>query len=81
MSEVESSRVGRASRRLSDKILHAFHHACDYQDYSAAEELLRVAEGAIVRHKPQMGGQRRNELEHLVAAHARLWYLRHQVEE
>ena len=30
----------RHSRRLSDKILIAFHHACDQADYEVAEQLL-----------------------------------------
>ena len=32
----------RYSRRLSDKILLAFHHACDQGDYEIAEQLLRI---------------------------------------
>ncbi len=81
MSEENSSRSPRAARRLSDKILRAFHHACDNHDYECAEQLLRVAEAAIMRGQARGGVDRRREHEHLVAAHTRLWYLRHPEQE
>ena len=34
----------RYSRRLSDKILIAFHHACDQGDFEVAEQLLHILE-------------------------------------
>jgi hypothetical protein len=34
----------RYSRRLSDKILIAFHHACDQSDFEVAEQLLHILE-------------------------------------
>src|SRR6476619_2698145 len=39
----------RHSRRLSDKILIAFHHACDQADYEVAEQLLRILEMMLTR--------------------------------
>ena len=34
----------RHTRRLSDKILIAFHQACDWEDFEVAERLLKVVE-------------------------------------
>lgn len=80
----ESSRVSggssfapRYSRRLSDKILIAFHHACDQGDYEVAEQLLRVLENMLERPAVPPDSNRRRTLESLVAAHERLWHLRH----
>lgn len=67
----------RHSRRLSDKILIAFHHACDVSELEVAASLLRVLEDLVSRrHEPPEGNRRRN-IESLVAAHERLWHLRH----
>lgn len=67
--------VPRQSRRLSDKILVAFHQACDQQDLEVAEQLLRVVETLL--HRPAAGDpNRRRSLDSLVAAHERLWHLR-----
>ena len=64
-------------RRLPEKIMVAFHHACDIGDYEVAEYLLHVLELMLTRKPlPQQTGRRRN-MEHLVAAHERLWQLRH----
>jgi hypothetical protein len=71
----------RYSRRLSDKILIAFHHACDQADYEVAEQLLRVLEGMLTRRPVNPDGNRRRSLETLVAAYERLWYLRHPERE
>ena len=67
----------RYSRRLSDKILIAFHHACDQSDFEVAEELLRVMEMMLTRRPLQPDLGRRRNMESLVAAHERLWHLRH----
>jgi hypothetical protein len=69
----------RYSRRLSDKILIAFHHACDQADYEVAEQLLQVLEKMLTRRPLTPDGTRRRNMESLVAAHERLWYLRHPV--
>ena len=67
----------RYSRRLSDKILIAFHHACDQNDFEVAEQLLHVLEMMLTRRPLTPDGTRRRNMESLVAAHERLWHLRH----
>jgi len=67
----------RHTRRLSDKILIAFHHACDQSDFEVAEELLRILEMMLTRRPASPDANRRKNLESLVAAHERLWLLRH----
>ncbi len=67
----------RYTRRLSDKILIAFHHACDQSDFEIAEQLLRILEMLITRRPLTADGNRRRSMESLVAAHERLWHLRH----
>jgi hypothetical protein len=69
--------VPRYTRRLSDKILIAFHHACDQADYEVAEQLLQVLEMMVTRRPLSPDGTRRRNMESLVAAHERLWHLRH----
>ena len=67
----------RYSRRLSDKILIAFHHACDQDDYEIAEDLLAILERLLTRRSIHPDANRRKSIESLVAAHERLWHLRH----
>lgn len=67
----------RHSRRLSDKILVAFHHACDTADLEIAEQLLVLLETMLTRRAPSPTANRRRNMESLVAAHERLWHLRH----
>ncbi|MBW8270570.1 hypothetical protein K1J50_13880 [Caldovatus sp. SYSU G05006] len=67
----------RYTRRLSDKILIAFHHACDQGDFEVAEELLRILEMMLTRRPMAPDQNRRKNMESLVAAHERLWLLRH----
>ena len=69
--------VQRHSRRLSDKILVAFHHACDQADFEVAEQLLQILEMMLTRRPVTQDGTRRRNMESLVAAHERLWHLRH----
>ena len=68
----------RQGRRLSDKILVAFHHACDAQDLVVAEQLLKTLEIMLTRRGVPVEQNRRKSLESLVAAHERLWHLRHK---
>jgi hypothetical protein len=68
----------RQGRRLSDKILVAFHHACDAQDLVVAEQLLKTLESMLTRRGVPQEQNRRKSLESLVAAHERLWHLRHR---
>lgn len=72
-----SASTPRHTRRLSDKILIAFHHACDQGDYEVAEELLRILEMMLTRRPVAPDVNRRKNMESLVAAHERLWLLRH----
>jgi hypothetical protein len=67
----------RYSRRLSDKVLIAFHHACDQGDFEIAQELLAILEKILTRRPATPDGNRRRSMESLVAAHERLWHLRH----
>ncbi len=67
----------RYSRRLSDKVLIAFHHACDQADYEIAEQLLHILENMLTRRNVSPDTNRRKSIESLVAAHERLWHLRH----
>jgi len=67
----------RYTRRLSDKILIAFHHACDQGDYEIAEQLLHILETMLTRRTVPPDANRRKSIESLVAAHERLWHLRH----
>ncbi|MEJ0019473.1 MAG: hypothetical protein WDN25_23555 [Acetobacteraceae bacterium] len=67
----------RYTRRLSDKILIAFHHACDQSDFEVAEQLLHILEMMLTRRPLTPDGTRRRNMESLVAAHERLWHLRH----
>ncbi len=69
----------RYGRRLSDKILIAFHGACDEGDLEVAEQLLQVLEMVVMQRPVVPGGSRRRNTESLVAAHERLWSLRHVV--
>jgi hypothetical protein len=72
------SAAARHGRRLSDKILVAFHHACDAQDLQVAEQLLRTLENMLTRRGMPAEQNRRRAIESLVAAHERLWHLRHR---
>lgn len=71
------SGLPRYTRRLSDKILIAFHHACDQADFEVAESLLQVLEMMVTRRPLTPDGTRRRSMESLAAAHERLWHLRH----
>ena len=75
-----SSVSARSGRRLTEKILLAFHHACDDGEYDVAEQLLQILEATLTRRNTLMDSTRRKSLESLVAAHERLWYLRHPEE-
>ena len=71
----------RYTRRLSDKILIPFHQACDQADYDVAEQLLRILETMMERRQTATDSNRRRAIESLVAAHERLWQLRHPDQE
>ena len=75
--DISPSGTPRYTRRLSDKILIAFHHACDQSDFEVAEQLLHILEMMLTRRPLTPDGTRRRNMESLVAAHERLWHLRH----
>ena len=64
-------------RRLSDMVLIAFHFACDQGDLETADQLLAVLEFMLRRPPPAGHPERRVNANPLVAAHERLWLLRH----
>jgi hypothetical protein len=66
----------RYARRLPDKILTAFHQACDQGDIEVAV-LLDVLEFMVSRTHNLPAGMDRRSKDSLVAAHERLWPLRH----
>ena len=65
-----------AGRRLADRLLNVFHAACDQGELDAAAQLLGVLE-SLLRRQPPADPNRRRTIEGLVAAHERLWQLRH----
>jgi hypothetical protein len=67
----------RYTRRLSDKILIAFHHACDQRDIEVARQLLDVLEFMTKRPASLPDSRDRRAKESLVAAYERLWQIRH----
>jgi hypothetical protein len=67
----------RYARRLSDKILIAFHHACDQQEIDIAVALLDTLEFMTKRPPNLPTGSDRRAKDSLIAAHERLWQLRH----
>ena len=69
----------RHNRRLSDKLLLAFHQACDQQEDWVALQLLGILELIATRRPRQGDVNRRRSMETLVAAHERLWHIRHPV--
>jgi hypothetical protein len=73
-------RAARYTRRLSDKVMITFHYACDQADLEVAEQLLRVLEMMLTRQPLTPDGNRRRNMEGLVAAHERFWALRHPPE-
>ncbi len=68
----------RHTRRLEDKLLVAFHHACDVSDIEVARHVLQVLELMLSRKPSQPDPNRRRNMEGLVAAHERLWNIRHK---
>lgn len=68
----------RHTRRLEDKILVVFHHACDVKDLEVADGILQLLETMLNRRPLVNEGNRRRTMESLVAAYERLWHIRHQ---
>jgi hypothetical protein len=65
-------------RRLSDWELVTFHFACDAGDLEVAQQLIAILEHMLHRAPPAGRPERRLNAQALVvAAHERLWSLRH----
>jgi hypothetical protein len=71
------SHAPRYSRRLSDKILIAFHQACDQNDLEDAELLWAVLETVLSQRRVPAGAAERRAKENLDGAYERLRQLRH----
>ena len=55
----------------------AAHQACDLGDLDIAAQLLSILETVIGQRSTTMDPGRRRVMESLIAAHQRLWHLRH----
>ena len=75
--QANERRAARTRRKVSDDILHAFHFACDTKDFEIADRLLRVLENLLVARVAEPAANRARELAPFIAAHERLWTLRH----
>ena len=67
----------RNSRRLSDKILLAFHQACDQHNFPVAQELIHILETMVSVTPRSKEIDFRKSVNLVVAAHERLWHIRH----
>lgn len=76
--EQGSGPARRHARRLEDKLLIAFHHACDVNDLEVAGHVLRVLELMLSRRVSSGDNARRRNMENLVAAYERIWHIRHK---
>jgi hypothetical protein len=65
----------RRTRRLQDTMLAAVHRACDDGLLDIAAEMLRLAELVVAEESDLR--RRRQDRWALIAAHERLWHLRH----
>ncbi len=74
----DTAAAPRSGRRLADRILTAVHTACDQGELDVAEQLLRVMHPLVTQSTPSADGNRRRLMEAVVAAHERLWNLRHR---
>ena len=67
----------RQNRRLPERILVAAHQACDLGDLDVAAQLLSILETVVGQARGPADPGRRRVMESLIAAHQRLWHLRH----
>ena len=63
-------------RRLSDKIISAFNQACDRGELEVAEHLARALEAALTRRGGAGADEKRDDVEAVEVAFARLKALR-----
>jgi hypothetical protein len=64
------------TRRLSDKLLAAFHQACDQKQIEIAETVLKALELALTHEGRDRNADRRGETGPVVEAFARLQELK-----
>jgi hypothetical protein len=76
-TEQRTASPTRYRRRLSDKILIAFHQSCDQNDVESARSLLDLLEFMVRRPRASSEDGERRIKENLVAAHERLWHVQH----
>ncbi len=72
-----SGAVPRQNRRLPERILIAAHQACDLGDLDVAVQLLSILETIVGQSRGPIDPVRRRVMESLIAAHQRIWHLRH----
>jgi hypothetical protein len=79
MSDAVPDQKARAERRrrLSDRVLVAFHSACDQVDLKVAAGLFDILEFMVKRALPERRLERRANAQPLVAVHEPLWSQRH----
>jgi hypothetical protein len=65
------------ARRLSDKVLIAFHQACEQNDPEVALHLLSVFETMMRSRSGLRGVERQKSMDTLVTAHEQLWHIMH----
>jgi len=70
------SRVTQHSRRLTDKILAAFDQACARGELEVAEHLARALEAALTRRGGPGADEKRDDVQAVEVAFARLKALR-----
>jgi hypothetical protein len=66
---------GRQVRRLAEKVMAAFDHACDQGNLHIAEQLLQVMERLATRAST-VGTDRRFVMERVLDGRQRIWQLR-----
>lgn len=77
LTHAEGQRDARSRRKVADEIFYAFHFACDVRDFEVADRLLRVLENLLITRAARPTVSTDGALALLVAAHERLWLLRH----
>jgi hypothetical protein len=71
----QADRAAQYSRGICDKVLVAFHVACDQSDREVARALLRILDSAAHHRAIREDRRRPSMMDKLVAAHFRLWHL------
>ena len=78
--DVATAEALKYRRRLTDKILVAFQHACDEREFTTADQLLKTFEALVDRRSEHPSQDRRKVIESLVGAHFRLLELKQQTQ-